>query len=560
MEKFELIKQEGLISKETNEEKDFANDRITNGLTLRKRKINAFLSKQRGFDRFKNEGQKDYEITKEKLEIPNEIKNKKYDNIDEFLKEMKNYIQSENIEYNKYALYCIRVQTLNNEGINNKNIFSELLQKQDFISNILYLIEKYWNDKQIIAEGLWILINVLYYQRENVDLILYLSSQKNIQLYIKILEKKDNHLRFHLYWVLSNLLNNSNLELTNQVIFNLYMSSLFRLYIFKDLEDNNSKLIEKELDNLFNIIARLSDFINYTFIDLQNKNIKKFIDYNSNVDYQSILENNNYLFYHSMLIFMNNIENANLTSYCIYGISKLSNYLDDSIIYNKFFITGIFRKLIKEQIKVEELYIGNAIQIIGNYLFYTPETYLDPIIIEETLNYCLKLIKKYPNMQNLKRDIFWSISNISSVGYQNCEYLAKSGLLPYIFQSLYTDKDFVINEALFIILGFLDKQNSDIIFNYYHLDYIKNLILCLKKVYSKCKPGIPYNNMEILERTLECFISLFELENDNSSNKFVLDFEKNGGFEIIEAMLNGNNFSEKVSKIAEIILQYQKNN
>ena len=167
MEKIELIKQEGLISKETNEEKDFANDRITNGLTLRKRKINAFLSKQRGFDRFKNEGQKDYEITKEKLEIPNEIKNKKYDNIDEFLKEMKNYIQSENIEYNKYALYCIRVQTLNNEGINNKNIFSELLQKQDFISNILYLIEKYWNDKQIIAEGLWILINV-YITREKM--------------------------------------------------------------------------------------------------------------------------------------------------------------------------------------------------------------------------------------------------------------------------------------------------------------------------------------------------------------------------------------------------------
>jgi hypothetical protein len=295
---------------------------------------------------------------------------------------MKNYIQSENIEYNKDALYCIRVQTLNNEGINNKNIFSELLQKQDFISNILYLIEKYWNDKQIIAEGLWILINVLYYQKENVDLILYLSSQKNIQLYIKILEKKDNHLRFHLYWVLSNLLNNSNLELTNQVIFNLYMSSLFRLYIFKDLEDNNSKLIEKELDNLFNIIARLSDFINYTFIDLQNKNIKKFIDYNSNVDYQSILENNNYLFYHSMLIFMNNIENANLTSYCIYGISKLSNYLDDSIIYNKFFITGIFRQLIKEQIKVEEFYRGNAIPILCNHLFYTPDTYLDPIIIE----------------------------------------------------------------------------------------------------------------------------------------------------------------------------------
>ena len=74
MEKIESkIKQVGLMSKEADEEKNFSNDRISNGLSLRKRKINAFLSKQRGFDRFKNEGQKEYQITKEKLEIPNEI-------------------------------------------------------------------------------------------------------------------------------------------------------------------------------------------------------------------------------------------------------------------------------------------------------------------------------------------------------------------------------------------------------------------------------------------------------------------------------------------------------
>ena len=477
---------------------------------------------------------------------------------------MKAYIHSDNIEFNKYALHSIRVQTIRNESADNKNIFSDLLEKQDFISDIINLIEKNLDEKQIIAEGLWIFINVLFYQKDNVDLILYLSNQKNINLYIKILNKKDNHLRFNLYWVLSNLLINNSAELTNQVLFNLYMSSLFRLYIFKDLEDNNSHLVEYELYNLFNIIAILSNFINITFINLKNNNLKQYTDYNSNVDYQSILENNNYLFYHSMLIFMNNIENPNLTSYCIVGLSKLTNYLDDSIAYNKFFVTGIYRKLIKEQIKVEEEHINNAVQIIGNYLYYTPYEYMDPIIIKETLDYFLKLIKQYPNVQKLKRDIFWSISNISSEGIQNCELLAESGLLPFILQSLYTDNDLVITEALFILLGFCDKQNSEIILKYHYLDFIKHLFLCLKNVYSKCKPGIPYINMQILERTLECIQILFELGNllkiDNCANKFILDFEKNGGFELIEIMINGNNFSEKLTKSAEVLLQFRNNN
>ena len=127
------IKKESFMSKEENEEKNFTNERWENGLTLRKRKINEILSKKRGFDRFKNEGQKDYQIIKEEINIPIEIKNKKYDDLDQFLKEIKVYIQSENIEYNKYALYCIRTQTLNNEGSNNKNLFSELLIKQDYI-------------------------------------------------------------------------------------------------------------------------------------------------------------------------------------------------------------------------------------------------------------------------------------------------------------------------------------------------------------------------------------------------------------------------------------------
>ena len=65
----------GQTSKDNNEEKNYANERWENGLTLRKPKINAILSKQRGFYKFQNEDQKEYQIMKESLNIPNEIKN-----------------------------------------------------------------------------------------------------------------------------------------------------------------------------------------------------------------------------------------------------------------------------------------------------------------------------------------------------------------------------------------------------------------------------------------------------------------------------------------------------
>ena len=87
------MKNYNLISKINNKEKEYANERWENSLTLRKRKINAIISKQRGFCQFKNEGQMNYQIMKENLDIPLEIKNKKYDNLEQFFFEMKKFIQ-----------------------------------------------------------------------------------------------------------------------------------------------------------------------------------------------------------------------------------------------------------------------------------------------------------------------------------------------------------------------------------------------------------------------------------------------------------------------------------
>ena len=179
----------GLKSKgETLSPKFYTNERWANSLNLRKKKINEIIAKQRGLERFKKEGNKDYEIVKQNLQIENELKNKIYDDIDSFLKEMKKNIKHENKEYNKYALFCLRSQITNNNNFNNKNYLSEELQKKDFISDILFLIQKYLDDNQIIFEGLWIFINILYFLKDPSELSLFLTSRNCVTLYIKILE------------------------------------------------------------------------------------------------------------------------------------------------------------------------------------------------------------------------------------------------------------------------------------------------------------------------------------------------------------------------------------
>ena len=539
------IKKDLLASKESNEDKSYINERWTNGLTLRKRKLNSILSKKRGLEQFKMEGTKDYEIIKEKLDISVEVKNKKYDELEEFLKAMKVHIKSKDINYCKYALYCIRVQTLNNDNLNNKNVLSELLYKQDFISDILNLIQNNFDDKQIIFEGLWILINILYYKKDNDELILFLTQEQCIQLFIRILDKKDNVLRLNIYMLLSNLLMNNNVGLINQVIFHLYMSTLFRLYIFKDLEEPESKLTENEMIYLFNILGRLSDFINDTFIDIQSSNISKFTKYNSNVDLRAIVENNNYLSYHSLILFINNIEKPKLTGNCLYGLAKLTNFMDSNG-FNRFFESGISRKLVKEMIKVpEEELLNFAVQIVGNYINTSPEELLDPIFLEETLQYFVKLIQTYPNKHSLKRDIFWSTSNITSCINNYSDLLGKTGMLLLILQSIYSDTELVINEALYVLLGFFDPSNIEVIVKYHHLDYIKNLYLCLKNMHSKSASDEAYSNVDIIEKIIICIGFLFEdgdlLKGNNLPNKFVKDFEKNGGFDLLELMMTQKN-------------------
>ena len=547
------------LSQEVLDHKFYANERWTNNLNLRKKKINDIISKQRGLERLKQEGNIEYEINKESLNIELAIKNKIYDDVESFLKEMKKYIKHENKEYNRYALFCLRNQITNNSTSNNRIYLSEELQKRDFISDIFILFQKYFEDKQVIFEGLWIIINILYFLKNLTDISLFLSNKNCINLYIKILDKKDEVLRFHTYWVISNLLSTDKTNITQEVIFHLYMSTFFRLYLFKNLEDH-VKMTESEFISVYNILGQLSGFIGDTFINLEANKINHFINYNSDVDFNSIQENNIFLFYNSIKYFLSGIEFPKLVFYCLYGLSKLSNFWGDKFVYNEIFKSGICRKLVKQQIKYDEDCLEYIVQIVGNFINYSENDCLDRIFIREFLDFLIKLLQNYPEKQMLKRDVYWGASNVSSGSIAYCEELAKSGMLEFTLRAIYSDDVITINEALFVLIGFFDEQNWELVVQYHYLDYIKNLTLCLKSMKGRTTPGQIYGNKEIFEKIFSCIGILFEQGENlkgNMKNKFVDDFEKNGGFELVENILSENTLSEKAQEDGEALLKFR---
>lgn len=549
--------------KEENDEKIYTNERMNTVLKLRKKKNNSIISKMRGiYEGINEETLKQYQIQITELNINEELKVKKYDDYEDFLKEIKKYFKSDDIEYNKYAIHCLCGQTINKDTLKNRDIFIDTIIKGDYISDILFLIQKYLNDKKIVYEGLWTIINILYYSKENADISLFLAKDVCIQLYIKILDLKDKTINPNVYWLLVNLVNNSSFGLTNKILLSLYMSPLLRLYLIPPLTNNMNNLTKDEIYYLLTILSRFSDFITDTIICLNKNDISMFTNYNSNVDYNSIKENNDFLFYNLMNIFINAIYIKNVTSCCIYGLSRLTNYLDDSKICNQFFISGICRKLVRNEIETESDFLPYTIQIIGNYLSFIDDNMIDKIFIEETLAFFVKIIQNNPGKQNLKRDIYWSTSNITSGNVVSNESFAKSGLLNLVLQSLYSDNDLVIHEALCILGGFFDAQNINVIINFYYLDYMKNLYLCLKNFHDTHSDISEYSSGGILDKLINCIGFLFEdgdlFKNDMIQNKFVKDFEQNGGFELLELISSEHKLNNEIQKSIDILLDYQK--
>lgn len=538
-------------------------ERVNNNLSLRKKKLDQVLSKHR---KIKNNGTSQYEILLQEIKIDENIKKKIYQNIDEFTKEIKVHLKSGNIENNKYAFLCLRRQTLDKNTLNNKVAFVESLLKEDFVSEILNKMNVNFSDRKILYEGLWILINITYFTNDNnSDLTMFLSSKICIEFYMKICQLNDSFLNGSIYWLLDNLIeiNNSYVR-SRKVLFNIYMSPLCRNYLIDAIE-NKKNLIEANEEQLINILARMAEFVAETSTAIKCRKIEEFTDYNKNVNYDNLKDNNDYIFYHLFKLFISKIFIKNYVNPAVFALSKLTNYLDNSDICNTFISSGIFRKLIKEEILPEEDMLLSVIQIIGNYLSFVDESLIDKIIIDEVFSYFVKLINKYPSKQMLKRDIFWAASNLTVGTVSSCESFARSGLLSICLQSLYSDNEIVINESLFVLNGFFDIQNLEIIIKYYNLDYMKNICQCLKNWNNNHSGDCCDNeNLNLIDKLVQCIGFLLEdgeiCRQHSGINQFLNDFDKYGGTELLLQLISERKLNPQLSQDIENLFEMIKKN
>ncbi len=189
----------------------------------------------------------------------------------EITKNCKELLSINDINYQKYGLLMIRKFTF----IQNLNIIESFI-KDKLHENILICMSNNLNLNDIVYESLHILINFLYYS-ENItyDLI----SNKNIKIYIEIINKKERVLEYEFKKYFINLLLNChnlniNLEENLELFIKFYIKKLDKS---KSLSSKDIKLIsiilyfniefeEKIIIELINLI------LNSYFIKTKNQN------------------------------------------------------------------------------------------------------------------------------------------------------------------------------------------------------------------------------------------------------------------------------------------------
>ena len=186
--------------------KSYLNERDEFNLSLRKKKLNNLI-----FNRRKNllnqinsisNNNKKYEIDYSKLELPKEIKEKKF-NEENFSSNLITMLTSNNIDIIKYSIFLIRQTTIKKNFSIQKLFNSNII---DYLFEILKnnILNDNNNNNDIIFEILWIFINFTYEIQEK-SLFIYLSNKMNV--YCKIFDKKIDDISYLLLWLFTHLLN-----------------------------------------------------------------------------------------------------------------------------------------------------------------------------------------------------------------------------------------------------------------------------------------------------------------------------------------------------------------
>ena len=487
-------------STHSKKDKQLNIEREEYSLSLRKKKMNNYLMKRREenleVSQTKKLKKNPYEIIPEKLVISDEIRNKKYNSTSSFSDGMYNLLESKNINEIKFAIYHIRNQTLRSE------FPIDDMYKKNIVDKLMFTLFNNINEYDIVYEITWALINFCL-RINNDNLMIFLTNNPCIQIYIMIFDLKDKSLTENVLWLISNIIIGSDSASEN-----LFFSPIPRNYLLQFVE--NTEISNQITKICIRIFSSLSQFIStiYRFIQiegLENQLFKKHNDVNVN----NIQENIIYLEEHLTNIFLKfvNFNDIEIINDSLFGLSNLSNSSNLKI-HDLIYSSGLIGKIILNQINSSEIISHKILELIGNFLSnYTG--IIEPIIQNQMISYIFEFIKSNNN-SDIKRDSFWIISNLLCIPNINIINVLNSGIIPFVIDAIQNSENKVGIEGLFIINDIIFNENyTETVINFIkNYEIIKLLISVIQKYYEE---------PEALKLILKICLHLFEIGNKYSN-------------------------------------------
>ena len=583
--------------------KSYLNERDEFNLSLRKKKLNNLI-----FNRRKNllnqinsisNNNKKYEIDYSKLELPKEIKEKKF-NEENFSSNLITMLTSNNIDIIKYSIFLIRQTTIKKnfsiQKLFNSNIIDYLFE---FLKN--NILNDNNNNNDIIFEILWIFINFTYEIQEK-SLFIYLSNKMNV--YSKIFDKKIDEISYLLLWLFTHLLNHF------EVKSNFYFSNILIDYILPITKEKKSKKIFilsiqclvalcdfiVQIDNIIENDAIPEDFLSkykITKDSIKDNNIFlinniteifcQFLELKDN-----IFENTNNNSKDSTTVNNNNINNSNNNNnndidsdsieqnklYVIKGLNQLSvctcsiyNQNEDisstnidnlNTMFQIIFKYGILRKIVRNELPYND--IANVLQIIGGFLSNINDEYLDKIFLKELINFLYNIVKTlYNNNNTILRDTLWALSNVNLKDEELLSYFFNLGILKEIIDIIANKEHWIAREALFILNNYticeLENGNKNCFSRLYgnnnNLDNVFNAILIFIEK-NNIKDYISYENCYEVLNNMFTFGNIVKV---NDINIILNRFENVGGKDKLNNLLNKIN--ENSAELFEKLIQFK---
>ena len=511
---------------------------------------------------------------KEEKFIKDLIKDKNFDKIFEYIKEIYNN-KNFNIDLVKFGLYCLNEKLLNigNEEKNNINDnFGNIYNFRE----IIYLLLIYSKEKRkkidyepiILKLTYKILVNYCYYCTNNN---FFLIDEKFIELHLYFLEEiSDKNIIKNILLMIYNL-SLDNIKSTIK-IFNFDNHKLFN--ILADYINNYQNDIQRIEIILDIFLCYINIFNNYeNKIQSKNEDIVEMKD--NTIDYNwEIIEN---IYYISIIliynkqntIFSNSIQLISSIFRIIYKskhfelIEKIINNIDTKtmillILEKKYqelpndisYISDIMKYILKslsnfstpKELKLKILDLINSVEqdlsendgIIDIFIYLLIDTKLNEKIIIKLLEVLFSLIKYEYFTKTIKENYRDELFEIIIKYINNSNYQIRRKIFKIIGS--------VINKKDFVFADYLIKNKI-----FYHIQKSIN-------------PNLTFCNDEsiILSalKVIEVLLSIGEIfKKLHGVNTALLNFENNGGKELLENLLC--NKSELVYNISlQIIDRY----